>query len=465
MLYPDQRSFAKGELSPQAAARADLAAYDAGAARIENFIVQVTGGVTRSPGTRYVATTKHPARASILVPFVFSTRQAYMIELGDRYARFYMNGGQILSGGVPYEIETPWTDAEVGRVSWIQEADIVYLFHPDHAPRKLSRTGHTQWTLDEVALTDGPFRDENIDKLMTVQASAVTGSAITVTASHDLFQAGHVGALFRLGETDPNGVQPWESGKSYSLDEQARFDGAIYVASAKNGDAGTVPPVHREGAAWDGRSTTGTQWTYLHDGYGRVRITGFISPRSVTAEVLTRLPDSVVSAPTWRWAEGAWSDARGYPGTATFADQRLIAAAGRDQPMTFWGSGAAGNYESFEDGPEADKSFRYTLAARQVNAIAWVVNAPVVLIGTPEAVWAATGRDFEAPVTAIDIRARPVAREGSALVPPVTEGPAVLMVSRAGTRVLELTHDGGRAGYGLRDLTILAEHISLGDPA
>ena len=33
----------------------------------------------------------------------------------------------------------------------------MYITHPNHEVMKLSRTGHTSWTLAEVAFTDGPY--------------------------------------------------------------------------------------------------------------------------------------------------------------------------------------------------------------------------------------------------------------------------------------------------------------------
>ena len=37
----------------------------------------------------------------------------------------------------------------------------MYICHPNHQTRKLSRTGHTSWTLTDVDFTNGPFLDPN----------------------------------------------------------------------------------------------------------------------------------------------------------------------------------------------------------------------------------------------------------------------------------------------------------------
>ncbi len=460
MIYGNKRSFAKGELSPAALSRSDVAAFDAGACRLENFIVLVTGGITRSPGTRFVAEAKTAASKSILVPFVFSTAQAYVIEIGSGYARFYIDRGRIEVSGAPYEIATPWNGAQLRDLTWVQEADILYLFHPSHEPRKLSRFGHTDWRLSTLNPDDGPFLEDNPDQCHTVTASATSGSTTLTASGGTVWEAGDVGSLFRLGEAEPARVQPWEPSRAYDLGDQVRFDGNIYELVTKNGDSGSVPPIHTEGRAWDGKTDNSMEWSYLHSGSGVVRITGFISPTEVTGTVLSRLPDSVSDDETWRWASGAWSAYRGYPGAATFADQRLITAATVTRPMSFWGSVGAGNYERFEGGVEADKGFSYTLASAQVNAIRWLINAPILLMGSSETVWLATGTDFEAPLSPAGVRARPATQEGSAALQPVAIGNAVIYLSRNLRRLYELTYDGPAGTYSARDLTLLSDHIA-----
>jgi hypothetical protein len=45
-----------------------------------------------------------------------------------------------------YEVSTPYTSAEVSDVRFAQSADVMYLVHPSHAVRTLSRTDHNAWT-------------------------------------------------------------------------------------------------------------------------------------------------------------------------------------------------------------------------------------------------------------------------------------------------------------------------------
>jgi hypothetical protein len=60
----------------------------------------------------------------------------------------------------------------------------MYITHPNHQTRKLSRTGHTTWTLTAVEFTNGPFLDSNITTTTFTPASAHTvGVGVNVTAS------------------------------------------------------------------------------------------------------------------------------------------------------------------------------------------------------------------------------------------------------------------------------------------
>lgn len=98
LSFVDIFSLTAGELSPQMMGRTDHEKYYAGAASIFNMIVRPQGGATRRPGTDYVAKSKIQNTASRLRRFVFNTVQAYTIEFGTGYARFYMNDAQIAGG-------------------------------------------------------------------------------------------------------------------------------------------------------------------------------------------------------------------------------------------------------------------------------------------------------------------------------------------------------------------------------
>jgi len=91
-----------------------------------------------------------------LVRFEFSVTQAYILEFGNLYIRVYKDNGRISTAGAPVEIVTPYTTAQLFDVYFAQSADTLYIAHPTHAPRKLTRTSDIAWTLATLSFTSAP---------------------------------------------------------------------------------------------------------------------------------------------------------------------------------------------------------------------------------------------------------------------------------------------------------------------
>ncbi len=87
-------SFTTGEITPRLSAKIDFAKYLSGCEKLENFIIYPHGGVTRRPGLRFVAEAKDSTKKIRLVKFEFSVTDAYILEFGDLYVRFYRNQAQ-----------------------------------------------------------------------------------------------------------------------------------------------------------------------------------------------------------------------------------------------------------------------------------------------------------------------------------------------------------------------------------
>ena len=85
-------NFQSGELSPRLEGRIDLQKYQSGAQTLENMIVYPQGGATRRPGTYYAGTSKDGGKVR-LINFEYSDEQAYVMEFGENYIRFFKDGG------------------------------------------------------------------------------------------------------------------------------------------------------------------------------------------------------------------------------------------------------------------------------------------------------------------------------------------------------------------------------------
>jgi hypothetical protein len=98
---PAIAAFNGGEFSPQMEGRVDTEKYPIATHIQQNFISLKQGPATYRPGHCYVQPVKNSANRTWLARFEFSFNQAFVIEFGDQYLRFYANHGPLLSVGNP----------------------------------------------------------------------------------------------------------------------------------------------------------------------------------------------------------------------------------------------------------------------------------------------------------------------------------------------------------------------------
>tara|TARA_S200002703_G_scaffold160089_2_gene176897 strand:+ start:7843 stop:10947 length:3105 start_codon:yes stop_codon:yes gene_type:complete len=102
-----QLSFAGGEISPELFGRPDAVQYRTGAAQLKNWVSKPQGPVRTRPGFRHVALAGSAA-APRLVPFVYSTGQSLIMEIGidsgsNRIVRLYTQGASV-KWAVPFNL-------------------------------------------------------------------------------------------------------------------------------------------------------------------------------------------------------------------------------------------------------------------------------------------------------------------------------------------------------------------------
>ena len=93
---------------------------------------------------------------------------------------------------------------------------------------------------------------------------------------------------------------------------------------------------------------------------------------------------------TWRWAEGAWREFRGYPGACAFFQERLVLAGSNSEPQTIWMS-QTDDWTHFEVDDLATSALMCTIASDQVNKIFWLSSHKGLIIGTSGAEWILSG--------------------------------------------------------------------------
>lgn len=457
---PAQFAFSSGEISPLLWRRPDYQRFQTGLAACRGFLPLRQGGFTRAPGTIYRGATRSnlPAR---LIDFQFAANDSVVLEFTDGKMRVWRYGQLVEetgSPGTPYELTTPYDDASIAKLNWVQSADVIYLADGLGPIQKLSRFALDNWTIAAANFELGPFRVQNLDKALTMQASAATGT-ITLTASAAFFTSSHVGSLLRLSPEDYSDVPLWTGNTTVSAGDKMRYDGKTYEVVSGT-DTGVNPPTHNEGTERV-QKTPNIKWKYLDDGAGVVKITATASGTSATATVIKRLPQGVVDDPTYRFEEGAWSDVHGFPTAIEIYDQRFVAAASPADPRTIWFS-TVGAFEDFYPGIEADSAFAYAIdGGSSVNRVLWLKRGRSGLhIGALKEEYSTKSTDSNAvigPTTTAFSFDSGIGSRGD--VRPIAPDGWPIFVSRDGRRVIEIKYNFEQDANRPRELSLPSDHL------
>ncbi len=253
-VNPIQTSVNAGEFSPRMAARVDFSKYPNGAAALRNLIPLPQGGAMRRPGTRFVAEVKDSAAQARLLRFEFSDEQAYQVEAGAGYFRFYRNQGRIVVAGTDAAISNGtftsniagWTDRSIapGSISHDAVAGRLNL-------HGVAAATDVAWAEQSVSITDTVAERA---LTFTVVAGVVMVRVGTTSKGAQLvadavFQAGQDGAVRFTPGTSPYYVQfrADQPGIAAALDDVKIF-GIANTGTITNGDF----PVNISG--WTNRS-------------------------------------------------------------------------------------------------------------------------------------------------------------------------------------------------------------------
>jgi len=341
-LNPQQLCFNTGEISPIMYARIDLPKCAYACKTLQNMLTFLQGPSFRRPGTEFIGERKDTGQAARPIPFIFSTTDAYIIEAGTNYMRFWRTNpdtgqtGLITVDDTPYEIATVYDENEVLDIHFDQIEDLMYLCQENHLMQKLIRVDHDDWDIGNAPIENGPFLKENISDI-TIEPSGIDGN-ITLTASEDIFTAYHVGALWMLTQ---NKVLPIIKGSLTGLGQTSPATTVQENTSIRISTRGTwtgtlaVEKSYDNGATWDevfsidsdnddnmleefeetiGDAkyrvkmldwTSGTCKYNLHVlsymWYGIVEITGFTDSRHVSALVLKSQQGIQTTKTTEEW--------------------------------------------------------------------------------------------------------------------------------------------------------------------
>lgn len=490
-------SFNAGELSPKLHGRTDIEKYPSGCKYLENMLPSIYGGAERIPGTLFVYEAKDTPDAVRLFPFIYSSEIAYVVEAGNEYARFYYDGAILLDDVTPVEVVTPYAMADLAHVHYRQLADVMWLCHKSYPQQKLTRTSATAFSLDEITFTKGPFLLRNDilnDDDVTMECDATAaGASGTLTCSADYFEDAHVGALFKLihaksaisssGSASANGTvcAAIDVKGAFRFETSGNWGGTITLQRNEN-EIGWDNHKPYTSTITSGQGSRNVQQSLIETEYNvqyRAVLSGY-SGGSITAEIAldeTTLRDGIVridsvtdaknaevtviaelesTDATVRWAEGAWSEQRGYPPAVCFFQDRCIYGKGRYLYLS-----ATGDYENFDEGVnDADSFFIPLMTADEICGLEALSDGILVLTsGDP---WFVKSNKVGTPITPTSYSAqKAVSKQGNSAIQPVRIENQVVSVNYVRRRIIANEYETDIERGVTNDLSILAEHIGL----
>lgn len=483
--YYRQASFAGGLYGAEMQGRDDMKRYLIGAKEMTNFFPHPYGGFSRRPGTQFIHKCKLDSKKVRLVPFIYSTGHAFVLEFGDKYVRYYRDGGIVMNGSTIVETTTPYPAGILDELRFVQSADRMYICHSDYPVKTLSRNSDVNWTLSDYTTTRGPFAEQNTTDT-TITPSAKTGT-VTLTASSAIFNSAMVGmqitlshhvysqsasykyqsgavttkALICNGDWDFQVTDPYttifhiqisdDNGATWKdLKKITCFEDGSGVTDSGHIDHLCLLRVYAE-ASSDGSG----HWAINCDPVtipGFATITGYTDSTHVTAKVYTDINDYVYgfasTEATPYWSLGAWGPNAGYPSVAGFYQDRLFFGSTKSQPLTIWGS-ETGNYPGFytHDTPEDADAVSFSLVSNQVNRPKHLVSLSSLMAFTEASEWLISSGSSQASITPDSISARQQTAEGCNDLAPLIVGDRMLFVTNTGNFVRDIAYDYSTDSY------------------
>ena len=399
MSFKIQPSFTAGELSPSMYARVDLSKFHVGLRTCLNFITLAYGGAATRPGTLFVAEVDDSTKRHRLVRFQFSTTQAYILVFGHLTMQVIMDRGVVTSTGTPVTVVTPYTEADLHDLYFAQSADTLFVTHPSYAPRKLTRSSHTSWTLSTISFAPSVSTPAAAP---TVTATGLTTGSWTVKYIYSKVGSdGSESSPSAAGSFTWNGT--WTPGGKVDVtfpNDRAGGADSYVVYKNVNGFYGAIGTVQD-----DGSSSTFT-----------------FTDNNIT-------PDTDDSPQEQRSPFGSSGN---YPAVSSIHAQRTVWAGSNNKPSTFFGS-RVGEYSNMNvSSPlKADDAYEFTLDTKEVNRVNGLCSLRELILFTTGAVHKASG-DQDAAISAKSINVKAQSYWGSHGLPPIVTGESALFVEAGG---------------------------------
>jgi len=413
------------------------------------------------------------------MPFESSVDDAFVLEVGHRYIRFYKNKARI-EAGPPVELSTLYLEQDLRNIHFTQSVDVLFLFHPDVQQHRISRINDTTWSIAAISYAPPPSFEADTDisgGTATLTPGATSGNGVTFTASSAVWLAADVGRQIIFGASRAI-IKTLPSGGSTSVtaDIIDNFPNTNPIPAGqwflRNSPQTTLDPNLKDpvGAlvtlvAGANAFRTADVGKFIKIYSGVVRVTTRNSATSVSGIIESSLTGATSADPAaapagaWTLEEASWSVARGFPRTAEFFQGRLGQASTDSQKTTFWLS-ASDDFDNYAVGTLADNAIEYTIASRQLNQIEWIADNDDLFIGTSGSEHLARSpRDEPLGGDVVPLVKR-LTSNGCAAIQPITHDGLTIFVDRSRKKIVSPKFNFDQDRFESNELTDIAEHIT-----
>lgn len=322
----------------------------------------------------------------------------------------YTSGGTVAR---VYTLTTPYETANLSKLKYVQSADVMTIVHPSYAPRELTRTGHTSWTLTAITFAPTIGTPGSINVTPTA-AGAVTWSYAVTAIDSDTGEEGLAGTgSTTVGAATPSNTVTWSA-----VSGAEKY--AVY--RAKNG------------------------------------IYGYVGDAGSTS-FLDEVTDPDMSISPVLAARNPFSSSSDYPGAVAYYEQRRVFGGSTNRPDGLDFS-QTGNHKNFNRSTplRADDAIRVTLSSQQVNEVrGFAPGNDLLILTSGSEIKMNSGAD--AAFESATLKQKPQSFWGSGHHRPIVAGNTTLFVEANNSRVRSLGYTLTTDGYTGNNLGILSAHL------
>lgn len=405
--------------------------------------------------------------------------------------------GAYTSGGTVrrvFTLVTPYLEADLQELQFVQSADVITIVHPGYAPRELARTGLTAWTLSVVTFEPSIARPTSVAVVAggagaltfrykvtaikretyeeslsgTEAADAITNvtqasPAVVTAVAHGYANGDEVLITGVGGMTQLNGRTFIVAGVTANTFQLKDTDSTAYSAYTAGGSSFRTSAVVTAAAAPTVPAPHVLTWVAVTNAieyniYREVNgIYGFIAVApTITFSDTGLTPDDTDNPPQ---STNFFKLVGDFPSTVGYFQQRRSFANTDNDPDKFLGSRTAqfNNFTTHQP-LQDDDAVIFELVGRQVNEIRHILDVGSLVILTSGGEWTIEG-DPAGILTPVEINPKQRGYNGANSLPPIVVGGNALYVQARGSIVRDLSFDYQVDSYRGNDLTIFSAHL------